>query len=87
MNKGLTRREALQSVAGAGAGSILAEHLAGFDESPLTVGGKPVQVSLSSVSANTVRISVQPVENGQTMPVPADGTLVQEDWGKPVSQW
>src|SRR5262249_44280735 len=49
----------------------------------LEIAGKPVEVALSSVSPQTVRITIQPLENGQPKAVPRDGALVKEDFSQP----
>ncbi len=75
-----TRRHALKQLGGALA-SVL----------PVRAGQAPaprrVEIQLAPVSAHTVRISIVPVDNGHTEPVPSDGSLVQETWGAPVARW
>src|SRR4051812_16111048 len=43
-----------------------------------------VEITLTPVTRSTVRVSVQPIENGVPRPVPVTGALVQEGWGQPV---
>src|SRR5215471_12667172 len=78
------RRTALRGVAGAGA--LLAPPISPAQEKPLEAAGQPVEVTLTSVTAQTVRIAVQPIENGQPKAVPLDGVLVKEDFGKPQAR-
>jgi len=84
MNNQITRREAIQSVAGAGmlALSNAAQAQQGGD---LTIAGKPVEIAITSASPRTVRITVQAVESAQ-QPFPSDGALVREDWGQPAAR-
>ena len=86
MNKPFTRREALKSVATAGAGAILAPGLALSQEGSIQVAGRPVEIAVTPATAQTVRITVQPLENAQPQPGPSDGVLVKEDWGQPAAR-
>jgi alpha-glucosidase/alpha-D-xyloside xylohydrolase len=38
---------------------------------------------LTPVTRSTVRIAVQPIENGAAIPVPVTGALLEKGWGKP----
>jgi alpha-glucosidase/alpha-D-xyloside xylohydrolase len=49
----------------------------------IIVAGQPVEIAVWSVSAATVRITVRPVQNGNVVPVPVTGALVQEEFGNP----
>src|SRR5437588_530588 len=84
MNNRISRRDALRNVAAAGTGGFLTSAQALAQVKPLEVAGKPVELTLTSVTPQTVRITVQPIENGQPKPVPQDGALVKEDFGKPA---
>ena len=75
-NRALSRREVLLGVATA----ALAQ------DAPLTLGGQPVEITLTPVSRNTVRISVQPLVNGVPTPIPVTGALVEKGWGQPVAR-
>ncbi|HXB72567.1 MAG TPA: TIM-barrel domain-containing protein [Candidatus Acidoferrales bacterium] len=77
----LTRRAALKTVVSAGAGALLTAQ-----ESGIQIAGRPVEVTLTSISPETVRITAQAIEAGQVQPIPSDGALVKEDWGKPVAR-
>src|SRR5437764_12612712 len=78
-----TRRQALQTFATA---TVLAGVRArGASESTLQIGGKPVEVALSSVSPSTGRIEVLPLDGNATSVTP-DGALVQEQWGKRIAR-
>jgi len=43
------------------------------------------EVQIASVSAQTVRLTVLPIESGRTATVPFDGSLVRESWGAPIA--
>src|SRR5581483_5940259 len=83
-NQTITRREALKgSAATIGATALLSVPLAFAEEPPIQVAGRAVEVSLTSVSPQTVRLTIQSIENGSVQPIPSDGALVKEDYGKP----
>src|SRR5450432_254205 len=87
MNKRITRRAALKSVATAGAGAILTPGLAIPQDGYIRVAGRPVEIALTPATAQTVRITVQAIENGQPLPIPSDGVLVKENWGEPAARF
>jgi alpha-glucosidase/alpha-D-xyloside xylohydrolase len=86
MNKPLTRRTALKNVATAGAGALLGPGLALPQDGAIQVAGRPVEIALTAVGPQTVRITIQPLENGQPQPVANEGALVKEDWGQPSAR-
>jgi hypothetical protein len=86
MTKQVSRREVLKQVGAAGAGAILGASVASAQSDAIRVAGKAVEVTLNSVSSQTVRISIVPVENGKPQAIPYDGSLVQQSWGKPVAR-
>jgi alpha-glucosidase (family GH31 glycosyl hydrolase) len=86
MKKTLSRREALKSVATAGAGALLGPALAIPQDGSIQVAGRPVEVTITAASQQTVRITLQPIENGQPRPIPETGSLVKENWGQPAAR-
>jgi alpha-glucosidase (family GH31 glycosyl hydrolase) len=74
MFKPISRRKALTCIASAAL-------LEGTE-----VAAKPVEIVLTPVSPQTVRITIQAIENGQLQPIPSDGALVKEDWGRPAAR-
>ena len=68
----ISRRKALKSAAAAAPGLLMGQGVG-----PLRVAGRDVEVTLSSVSAQTVRIEIRPIENGTAVPIPVDGALVE----------
>jgi alpha-glucosidase (family GH31 glycosyl hydrolase) len=82
MNK-MTRRDALKSAAAAGMAP-----LAGLAQSGgIRAAGQAVEVALTPVRADTVRITIQPIQNGRAAAGPSDGALVKEDWGRPAARF
>ena len=63
------RREALKRVAAAGAGMAVAPVVLRGQGTAVAVGGRPVEITVSSVSPSTVRLTV----------IPAGGAAVQDD--------
>src|SRR5690242_6729429 len=82
----LTRRAALRAAATAGAG-VLLNAPGTSQDTGIQVAGRPVEISITTISPETVRISAQPIQNGTVVPpIPVDGALVQESWGAPVAR-
>ncbi len=82
MNRKLTRRDAVGALLGGAASSRLAAQ-----GGEIRVAGLPVEIVVAPVSAETVRISLQPIDNGRLRPIPDDGSLVQPAWGEPAARW
>ena len=70
-----TRRDALGALVGGAAARLAAEG------GGIQVAGRPVEIAITPISPQTVRISIQPLENGRTVPVPSNGCLARETWG------
>jgi alpha-glucosidase (family GH31 glycosyl hydrolase) len=87
MKKPFTRREALKSVATAGASALLSPGLAVAQDGSIQVAGRPVEIALTAATAQTVRITVQAIENGQLQAIPSYGALVKENWGQPAARF
>ncbi|HEY3454396.1 MAG TPA: TIM-barrel domain-containing protein [Bryobacteraceae bacterium] len=87
MMKNSNRREALKSIATAGAGALLAGDAGLAEAAPIQIAGRPIEVTITAATPQTVRIVIQPIENGQPVPVPQDGALVKPDWGAPALRW
>jgi alpha-glucosidase/alpha-D-xyloside xylohydrolase len=54
--------------------------------SAIQLSSRPVEVTLTSISAETVRITVQGLEDGETLPLPEDGALCKDQWGRAVAR-
>ena len=76
----------LKNVASAASSTLLVRGVAFSEETPIQIAGRPVEIALTPVSPETVRITIQPIENDQAQPVLIDGALVKEDWGQPVAR-
>ncbi len=67
-----TRRDALGALVGSAAARLAAD------------GG--LEIAIASIGPRTVRISIQPIENGRAAPVPSNGCLARETWGEPAAR-
>ena len=81
-----TRRDVLKQLGIAGAGLALTPTIIRGQGTELMAGGTPVEIAVSSVSPNTVRITVQPITSGQPAAIPDDGVLAQAEWGKSLAR-
>jgi len=78
------RRELLAKLAGASAGMLL-PHASTLASRGLRVAGGACEVQLTSVSANSLRVSILPLKRGETSRIAFDGSLVRTSWGSPVA--
>jgi alpha-glucosidase/alpha-D-xyloside xylohydrolase len=86
MNDNITRRQVIQGVTAVGAAVL---HSAKAQSSPggeVKIAGKPVELTLTSISPLTVRITAQALENGAPEAIDSNGVLVKDDWGQPVAR-
>ncbi|MGB6469364.1 MAG: hypothetical protein WBE88_00760, partial [Candidatus Acidiferrales bacterium] len=88
MTKRITRREILKDAGVACAGLLVPAGPANASQSAPapSVGGDPIEIRLSSVSARTLRITILPDVGNRVAQVVSDGSLVQESWGAPVAR-
>jgi alpha-glucosidase (family GH31 glycosyl hydrolase) len=84
--KKITRRRALQGVSVAVADVMLTPDSAFSSEPEIRIAGRPVEIALTAIGLEIVRLTARPIENGQPLPIPTDGALVKEDWGKPIAR-
>ena len=76
----ISRREALKQLGAlAPAAMLVARFGSAADE--IIVAGKPVEIAVWSLSAQTVRVIVSPLDNGRAAPVAATGALVTPTLG------
>jgi alpha-glucosidase/alpha-D-xyloside xylohydrolase len=54
--------------------------------SAIQLSSHPVEVTLTSVSPQTVRITVQALQDGNPLPLPDDGALCKEQGGRPAAR-
>jgi hypothetical protein len=86
MNEKTSRREALKSIGSAGVVALFdAQALAASDDA-IRIAGAPVEITVSSVSAVTARLSVTPIINGRPQPLPHDGSLARRTWSAPAAR-
>jgi alpha-glucosidase (family GH31 glycosyl hydrolase) len=83
MAKTISRRDALKGLTTAGAGALLSSSVAAQD-TPLLIAGRPVELTVGTVSPETMRLSIVSVENGIPQPVPLDGSLASQLRSTPV---
>jgi len=85
MNERWSRRRLLKRFAAMSAAAVLPSRQ--FLGKPVTpAAGQNYEVQITSVSAQTVRLTVLPVKSGKAATVPIDGSLVLESWGTPVAK-
>jgi alpha-glucosidase (family GH31 glycosyl hydrolase) len=84
--RALTRREALKGLGSVGAGALLPAPSATAQDGSIRIAGSPVEVSVTSISARTVRISLAPIENGAPRPIAEDGSLAPRVWPSPAAR-
>src|SRR6476469_6449118 len=82
MGKYYNRREALKTMAAASAAAML----------PATVSAQSTQaeeneieIRLTSISQNTLRLTLLPIRNGNVGAISDDGSLVKTNWGPPTA--
>ena len=71
-----TRRAALKHLGLSGAGLVMAPVMIRGQAAPIMVAGRPVEIAIASISASTVRITVQPIASGAAQNVVNRGALV-----------
>jgi hypothetical protein len=78
MKDRFNRRDVIKTVfAGA---IVMTEPLrAELPESPLTVRSARVELCVTTVSAQTVRLTILPVEDGRAQPLRVDGALIARE--------
>jgi alpha-glucosidase (family GH31 glycosyl hydrolase) len=84
MTRQWNRREWLAQLAGASAGMLLPQGSAIASES-LRIAGQDSEVQLTSVSADTLRLSVLPPKRPAPTSIAFDGSLVKTTWGTPIA--
>jgi alpha-glucosidase/alpha-D-xyloside xylohydrolase len=77
------RRQVLKEMGGACA-ALLLPGKSQAEEHKVRIAGQDIEIQIASVSANTVRLSLLPIQNDQVVPVPTNGSLAQASWGEPL---
>jgi alpha-glucosidase (family GH31 glycosyl hydrolase) len=78
------RRQVLKQLLGASTALVLPRTAEA--QAPPSSVGENCEIQVASVSPNTFRLSILPIENGQAGAVPCDGSLVQRAWGTPIAK-
>src|SRR5439155_3451738 len=79
------RRDLLKQL-GAGAAAVaLPRFTFRFPAEPLVVAGQPAELTVESVSAVTVRLTLRAIDRAAE-PIAYTGALVQDDFGRPVAR-
>ena len=86
MNEKLSRRKALKGIGSAGVVALLDARSLSAQEAAIRIAGQPVEIVVAPVSAVTVRLSVTPIVNGQSQPLPHDGSLARRSWSPPAAR-
>ncbi|HJR60009.1 MAG TPA: TIM-barrel domain-containing protein [Vicinamibacterales bacterium] len=79
----IPRRDALKQMGLAGAAALLPGGVIRGQTTPIVVAGKPVEISVASITPSTVRITVLPLDGGM---LPDDGALVSAAAGRPAGR-
>jgi alpha-glucosidase/alpha-D-xyloside xylohydrolase len=80
MTNTFNRREAMKTIAVASATAMLPRTVLGEGGS-LEVAGQRVELQIISVSPQTVRLMLAPIQGSSAGPIPDDGSLVKAHWG------
>jgi len=84
MSTRYSRREALKTIAAVSAAAMLPERITAQPPA-LRVAGRDVEIHITSVSQNTLRLTLFPIQDGKIGFVPLNGSLVRPDWGPPIA--
>ena len=82
----ISRRDALKQIGAASAGFALGGGILRGQGADIIVGGQPVEIAVSSVSALTVRVTIRQLQNAVATPVPFTGALVQNEFGTALAR-
>jgi len=81
MTEPISRRDALKHLGVVGAGLALQGSTLRGRFQDIVVAGRPVELSVASLSPSTVRLTLRPLQGGQPEAVPYTGALAQDDPG------
>jgi len=77
----ISRRQALKDLGIAGAGLAISGGIIRGQAADIIVAGQPVEIAVSSVSPDTVRITVRPIVADVPTPIAVTGALERESFG------
>ena len=86
MIRSISRREALKHLGVVGAGLALHGTTLRGRIRGILVAGRPVELTVASLSPTTVRLTLRPLQDGGPAPVPFTGALVQGEAGLALAQ-
>ena len=86
MDDALTRRDAIRGMVSTGTLALIKPASTLAQEPALAASSDQVEISLTTISPRTVRITAQLVKDGQTVPLQSDGALLDEHWGSPFAR-
>src|SRR5947209_2061465 len=81
MTDPMSRRGALKAVISAGTMAMIAPAYPAVAEMPISVQSAPADITITPISEHTVRVTVQRLRDGNPIPLPSDGAVVEREWG------
>lgn len=78
MRQRYNRRQALKTLAAASGAALLPPRVLGES-------GTKTEIQITTISPQTFRLSILPLENGRPVLVAYDGSLLRTDWGAPTA--
>ena len=79
MKEQCSRRQALKTIVAASGAALLPNRILAQGRS-LRIADSDVEIQVTTVSTHTIRLTILPILNGKTIPVPEDGSLVSTEW-------
>src|SRR4029079_11337751 len=86
MSEQWNRRQVLQRFAAASAALMLPRNATGGHGSTPFTGSDDIELQIASVSENTVRLSLLPVNSGEVRSIPFNGSLAKIAWDPPIAK-
>ena len=86
MKRHISRRELLGNMICAGTAALLVPRPL-FQAKQISINGRPVEITVTSVSTLTIRISLAAIEHGQPQTLTNDGSLVQQTSPQPRARF
>ena len=86
MTESISRRDALKQLGVVGAGLALNGRTLRGRFQDIVVAGRPVELTVTSLSPSTVRLTLRPIQGGDPEAVPFTGALAQDDPGETLAQ-
>jgi alpha-glucosidase (family GH31 glycosyl hydrolase) len=86
MSEQWNRRQVLQRFAAASAALMLPRNATGANRSQAPTPADDIEIQIASVSENTVRLSLLPVNSGEVRSIPFNGSLAKVAWDPPIAK-